>query len=103
MFAEGARQGGAPVERHARGYAEVRKALTADTERQRVLEGLESGQEAVLLDHDPRAGRGSPRLLKVADEPIQIDGAALVQPADTNVRIDHHDGLDVGRQALEEA
>src|SRR5580692_9554715 len=103
MFGERAHQGAAPVERHARGDAEVRKTLTPDAEGQRVLEGLESGQESVRLDHDPRTGRCGAGLLKVADEPIQIDGAALVEPADMDVRIDHHDGFYVRRQPLEQA
>ena len=103
MFGERARQRAAPVEGDARGDAEVRETLASDTESQRILKGLESSQESVRLDHDPRAGRGGAGLLKVADEPIQIDGAAFMRPTDADVRIDHHDGLDVRRQALEQA
>src|SRR5882724_2434107 len=103
MFAERTCQGAAPVEGHAGGDTEVCEALTPDTERQRVLEGLESRQKSVGLNHDPRTDRGGAGLLEVADELIHIDRAAIAQPAYADVRIDHHDGFDMLRQMLEQA
>ena len=103
MFAERKRQRTATIKRHARSDAKIGETLTPDTKRQRVLEGLKSRQKSVGLDHDPWTGRGGTGLLEVADELIQIDRAAIVQPANADVRIDHHHGFDVSWQTLEQA
>jgi hypothetical protein len=42
-------------------------------------------------------------LLEVADESSQIDRAAVPQSPDTDVRIDHHDGLDMAGNTLQQA
>src|SRR5208283_511983 len=103
MFAERADQRTAPIKGHAGRDAEIGETLAADTERERVLKGLKSCQKSVWLDHDPRAGRGGTGLLEIADEPVHIDGTALIQSAYANVRIDNHDGFDMSRQPLEQA
>src|SRR5260370_37100385 len=102
MFSERTCQCAAPIKGYAGGDAEVCEALTPDTERQRVLEGLESRQKPVGLDHDPRAGRGCAGLLEVADALIHIDAPAIVKPAYAAGRIDHHDGFDMLRQTLQQ-
>src|SRR5258708_16644070 len=64
---------------------------------------MESRKKSVRLDHGARTGRGGAGLLEVADELFHIDRAALVQPANADVRIDHHDDIDMLRQAPEQA
>ncbi len=103
VLPQGARQGIAAVERDAGGDAEVGQALPSDAECQRVLERLEARQKAVGLDHHARAGRGGARLLKLADELLEIDLAAGSGLENADVRIDHQHGLDVLRQRLEQA
>src|SRR5581483_370188 len=90
------------VKRHAGGNAEVGEAFATHAKGERIFERLKSGEEAVGLDHDSRARGRRAGLLEVADELIDIDGAAAVQSADTDIRVDHHDGLDVRGQALEQ-
>src|ERR1700721_2598745 len=60
-------------------------------------------QKTVWVEHCPRAGRGGAGLLEFTDKPIHIDRAAVVEPAYADVRIDHHHGLDMSRQTLEQA
>src|SRR3981081_851924 len=104
MLVERAHQHTSFVEGYAaRGDAEVPETLASDSKGERIFEGLEAGEEAIGLDHDPRAGRDRAGLLEIADELLHIDGAAFVQAPDTDVRIDHHHRLDVHRQALEQA
>src|SRR5882724_13115778 len=56
MFVESTCQRVASIKGHAGGDAVVCEALAPDAARQRILEGLESRQKSVGLDHDPRAG-----------------------------------------------
>src|SRR6266480_3907618 len=87
----------ASINGHSGGDAEIGKTAAPDHERQGIFKRLKPRQKPVPFDRHAWASCRCPRALQICDDTLEFDRTALVPAADSDVRIDDHDGLDARR------